>query len=306
MYQTIIVPLDGSPFAAQAVTTAVEIAKRCRADLVLARVHEAYAYEDTDYSISEDVSRRDQENYLADIAEFIEEKHGIVPERRLLSGAIVPALCTFARGLPEPLIVISTHGRTGLSRAWLGSIADGVASHASTPVLMLHHHGADKGLANPSHTFKGIMVPLDGSDVSESVLPHAVALATAFGSHLTLARVVVPRSAPVPVSALPFAMPPEPIDDRLSSRVDGAQSYLTAIAARLQLENLNTEITTIVRLAESAAPTLLECAEWSSADTIALATRGRGTSRLIVPSLADAILRRGPEAVLIVHEGRPA
>src|SRR5690242_10103299 len=97
MYQTVIVPLDGSPFAAQAVATAARLARRCGADLVLTRVHEAHVYEDTDYSISEDLSRRDQEEYLADIAAFVEEKGGIVSERRLLTGAIVPALCTFAR-----------------------------------------------------------------------------------------------------------------------------------------------------------------------------------------------------------------
>jgi nucleotide-binding universal stress UspA family protein len=80
MYKTIIVPLDGLPFAAQAVATAAEIGKRCGADLILARVHEAYIYEDMDYALTEDNSRRDEEEYLADVAEWIESRYGIVPQ----------------------------------------------------------------------------------------------------------------------------------------------------------------------------------------------------------------------------------
>src|SRR5690349_6630634 len=92
MYQTVIAPFDGSRFAAQAIVTAAEIARRCGAHLVLARVHQAYVYEDMDYSISEEDTRRDEEEYLADIAEFVDETYGVQAERRLLSGAVVPAL----------------------------------------------------------------------------------------------------------------------------------------------------------------------------------------------------------------------
>ena len=301
MYHTVIVPLDGSPFAAQAVTTGVEIARRSGADLVLARVHEAYVYEDTDYSISEDLSRRDQEEYLADVAEFVEEKCGVRAERRLLTGAIVSALCTFARDLEEPLIVMSTHGRTGFSRAWLGSVADAVARQAPAPVLMLRRHGVDNGLATPAHTFRAIMVALDGSDVSESALPHAVALATTFESHLALARVVAPVRVPASMYAVPFAIQQEPPTETLDSRVDSAQSYLNEVAARISREHLKLDVTTSVRVSDSTAPMLLEMAGWVSADTIAVATHGRGASRLIAASIADKILRGGPEAVLIVR-----
>lgn len=301
MYHTVIVPLDGSPFAAQAVTTGVEIARRSGADLVLTRVHEAYVYEETDYSISEDLSRRDQEEYLADVAEFVEEKCGVQSERRLLTGGIVSALCTFARELEEPLIVMSTHGRTGFSRAWLGSVADAVARQAATPVLMLRRHAVDNGLATPAHTFRTIMVALDGSDVSESALPHAVALATAFESRLALARVVAPVRVPASMYAVPFAIPQEPIGETLDSRVDGAQSYLNEVAAHIRAENPALDVTTSVRVSDSTAPMLLEMAGWASADTIAVATHGRGASRVIAASIADKILRGGPEAVLIVR-----
>lgn len=301
MYQTVIVPLDGSSFAAQAVTTAAEVARRSGADLVLTRVHEAYVYDDMDYSMSEDISRRDQEEYLAEMAEVIDERYGLQAERRLLSGAIVPALCAFMSELAEPLIVMSTHGRTGFSRLWLGSVADGVARHSPSPVLMLRHHDTKQMLATEPHPFRTIIVPLDGSHLSEIVLPHAVGLATIFGSRLALVRVVTPVRTPTSVYAVPFAIPQESLDDTLDSRMHGAEQYLDQIAAHLWLENTALDVTTSVRASDATAPTLLESARWASADTIALATHGRGASRLLAPSVADKVLRGGPEAVLIVR-----
>lgn len=306
MYQTVIVPLDGLPFAAQAVATAAEIATRCDADLILARVHEAYVYEDADYALTDDNSRRGEEEYLADVAEWVESKYGISPQRRLLSGPIVPALSTCADQVEQPLIVIASHGRTGLSRLWAGSIADAVTRHVLAPVLMLRHGGPDLGLATLSHPFASIVVPLDGSDLSESVLPHVATLGAAFASRLTLARVALPVRAPAPAYATPFATPDCPVEETVHSRVDGAQSYLNEVAARLQLGNRKLDVLTSVHVADSTVHALLDTAKEVSADTIALATHGRGASRLIAPSIVDKIVRGGPEAILIVHALSPA
>ena len=301
MYKTVIVPLDGSPFAAQALSTAAALARRSGAALLLTRVHEAYAYEETDYSISDSHSRADQEEYLADIAEFVESKFGIRAEHRLLSGGVVPALCDFANGLKQPLVVISTHGRTGFSRFWLGSVADGIARHAGTPVLMLRHHAAERGLGAPAHSFRSILVPLDGSDGAETAIPPAVALAGAYGSRLILLRVVVPVHVPASLYAVPFAIPPEPIADTLDSRVDEAQGYLDATAAGLRGRNATLDVATSVRVSDSMARAVIESAGSPAADTIALATHGRGISRLLAPSVTDKVLRGGPEAVLVVR-----
>lgn len=301
MYQTVILPLDGLPFAAQATATAAEIAKRCDADLVLTRVHDAYVYEDTDYALTEDNSRRDEEEYLADVAEWVESTYGISPQRRLLGGPIVPALATCADQVERPLIVIASHGRTGFSRLWLGSIADAVTRRVLAPVLMIRHDGTDLGLAMPAHPFASIVAPLDGSDLSESVLPHATTLAGAFASRLTLARVVAPVRTPVSAYAAPFAVPEGPVEEALDSRVDGAQSYLNEVAARLQSRNRMLEVVTSLHVADSTVQALLDVAKEASADTIALATHGRGASRLIAPSIIDKIVRAGPEAILIVH-----
>src|SRR3954462_6447277 len=213
MFKTIIVPLDGSLFAEQAIGTAATIALHARADLVLLGVHETYVFEATDYSVTDDLWRREQDQYLAEIAERVERLFGLVAERVILDGIVDTAICDFAGGLESPLIVISTHGRTGFSRFWLGSVADAMVHHASTTVLMLRHHGDGDGELPRIHHFPHVMVPLDGASFAEVAVAPAVALAAAFGAKLTLLRVVVPVAAPIPLYAAPYAAPPIDDDD---------------------------------------------------------------------------------------------
>lgn len=301
MYKTIIVPLDGSPFAETAIATAAAIAKHSAADLVLVRVHEWYATEGTDYSHFDDLSRRDQEEYLAEIAVHVETTYGLVAARTVLEGAVASAICDFALGTEAPLIVLSTHGRTGFSRFWLGSVADAIARHASTPVLMLRHDGRDHGLMAPPHRFERLLLPLDGSDIAEAALPHAAALSGAFKARLTLLRVVAPTTMPAPIYAVPYVPPVEYVEPALSIRIDAARAYIRATAARLRLDERTLEVDTDVRVAESPATAILDAARSHDVDTIVLATHGRGLSRLVAASVADKVLRGGPGAVLVMR-----
>ncbi|HKW49101.1 MAG TPA: universal stress protein [Gemmatimonadaceae bacterium] len=301
MYRTLIVPLDGSPFAERAVATAAAIAKQSHAELALARVHEAYLYETTDYSRVDDHSRRDQEEYLARVAEGIETTIGIQPRRVLLEGVIPLAISEFASSVEEPLIVMSTHGRTGFSRLWLGSVADALLRYLSTPVLMLRHQASGLNLTQP-HRFENVLVPLDGSDVAELALTHAAALARPFGATLTLLRVVAPAPAPVALYAAPFAAPAlEQFDETLRPRIDEAGDYVNAVAARLHANESIPTVRTDVRVSESTAPAILDTAAAHNADTIAIVTHGRGLSRLVSASVADKLLRAGPDAVLVLR-----
>jgi len=301
MYKTIILPLDGSPFAELAISTAADIARRTGADLVLVRVHESYLYEDMDYLLAEDQSRRDQDEYLAQIAERVEAEFGLEAERTLLEGPIVSSICKFAEGLQSPLIVISTHGRTGFSRLWLGSVADAIARHASSPVLMLRHDAGVASTGASPHLVKRVLVPLDGSDLAETALAPATALTRHYGARLTLLRVVTPLVVPAPVYAMPLVLPPERFEDTEAARFDAAKNYLVAVAARLRLEDRDLLVEADARIGESVAPTILQGAEAHQIDTVVMATHGRGASRLMVPSVADKILRGGPEAVLLVR-----
>ena len=301
MYKTIIVPLDGSPFAEGAVATAAALAQHSGGELVLLRVHEAYAYESTDYSRLGDLSRHEQNEYLALMAEHVEQTYGLAAERALLDGPVASSICRFALGMQSPLIVISTHGRTGFSRLWLGSVADEVMRYATAPVLMLRHQGkAISRTTARAHAFANVLVPLDGSDFAEEALPHALAITEAFEAKLTLLRVVAPIAAPAPMYAVPYAAPPTD-EEELEHRLDGANEYVHELARRTALDQPGLAVATDVRVAEAPARAILDSAKASGADTVALATHGRGLSRVVIASVTDKVLRGGPDAVLVLR-----
>ena len=303
MYKTIVVPLDGSAFAEQAIGTASTIAQQASAALVFVRVHETYSFESTYYSLVTDLSRRDQEQYLAAIAERVENIHGLVAERTLLDGVVGPSICDFAMGLEAPLIVLSTHGRTGFSRFWLGSVADAIVRHASTPVLMLRHRGGIVTELSRAHRFRHLLVPLDGTTFAEEALDPAMMLAGAFNAHLTLLRVVAPVNLPTPVYAASSVAPPIGDDDEetLNIHLERAEEYARGAASRIRLAAPDLEVDTIVRADESPAAAILAASLTHGVDTVALATHGRGLSRLVNASVADKVLRAGPDAVLVLR-----
>ena len=302
MFKTIVVPLDGSLFAEQAIGTAATIAQHAGAELVLVRVHETYLFEATDYSVADDFSRREQEQYLAEMAERVESLYGLAPNRVLLDGVVDAAICTFGAEMESPLIVISTHGRTGFNRLWLGSVADSIVRHASMPVLMLRHRGDGDGELTRTHDFRHLLVPLDGARFAEVALSPAAALAAAFKAKLTLLRVVAPVHVPVPLYAAPYVAPPIDDDEEtLNILLEGAEDYVRTLAMNVAFDWPGLEVDTVVRVDDAPAPAILDAACAHGVDTIALATHGRGVSRLVVPSVTDKVLRGGPEAVLVLR-----
>jgi nucleotide-binding universal stress UspA family protein len=185
-----------------------------------------------------------------------------------------------------------------LRRAWLGSVADGVLRHSAIPVLMLHpgEGSAKRGTTTPR--FKRMLVPLDGSALATEILRPALDLAACFGAGIVLAQVV----PPVPALTLdPLAPAGCPVQDDAATRVlmDDARDRLAG-AARCLRERGVTDIGCRVVVSADPARGILDAAQVSGADIIALSTHGRGASRLLMGSVADKILT-GSNLPLLVH-----
>ena len=146
-----------------------------------------------------------------------------------------------------------------------------------------------------------ILVPLDGSQFAEQVLPHVEALAAKFGSHITLLRAttpdqtrVVPTPGPLSASRQGTAsMPLAEVERREASQ------YLSAIAQRLEHHNLAVGYETQVG---AAAAVIVETAQRLNADLIAMTTHGEGgLERLLFGSVADEVLRLAACPILLVR-----
>src|SRR3954470_4384973 len=137
MFTKILVPLDRSALAEQALGRAAAIARASHATIDVVLVHQPLpAAGWSDLPANADMWG-DEHTYLETVARELSSGAGIPATHAMLRGNPVEMICMHAKDVRTDLIVMTSHGRTGLSRAWMGSVADGVLRHSSLPVLML-------------------------------------------------------------------------------------------------------------------------------------------------------------------------
>jgi nucleotide-binding universal stress UspA family protein len=298
----VLVPLDGSPFAEQALPWAAAIARAARARLRLVLVHQSPSPPPLDeagrrlYTRIELSLLKAQRDYLAKVAGRAREEHGVQVARATLQGTPAPALVRYVREMDPEIVVMTTHAAGGLRRAWLGSVADQLVRSLETPMLLIRpREGAQE--AHRVEDMREILVALDGSRRAEAALPPAATLAMLFGVKLALVRVVSP--------VMPFADPVRPFpagfDEELTrlSRT-AAQDYLDEVAERLTEAGVPASGAAV--LGSSAFEAIQDAARVPGTGMIALATHGRGgVPRLVLGSVADKLVRGGELPVLVTR-----
>lgn len=143
-----------------------------------------------------------------------------------------------------------------------------------------------------------ILVPLDGSDLAEQVLPHVCALAACSEASVLLLR--------VPADPVYDYLTPDPqLANELRHDVEtGAQVYLDEVATRLS--ELGLSVTTKVAWGGPIHETILDIARERGVDLIAMSTHGRsGIARMVIGSVADQVVRHSPVPVLLVRPDPP-
>lgn len=140
----LVVPLDGSPLAAEALPTALALAKRLHAPIQLLTVIDVPGELATEVVATAVSSRRFEEavtRLFADAQDLLAQRlqrlqaEGVVTSAEVLNGS--PGLAIVRASLPGDVIVMTSHGRRGLPRWFLGSVAEDVVRRASVPVLVL-------------------------------------------------------------------------------------------------------------------------------------------------------------------------
>ena len=300
MYRVIMVPTDGSGFDREAIRVALRIAERTAARVRLVRVLATgsfFGVADDAMPVTVDVARSERDRALSELYSLAVEcratsKADITVD--LHSGPVSDVLQGYARRNDVDLIVISTHGRSGISRLSLGSVTDSLIRHTTIPVLVVK---PPTSYLNPQLVkgFRRIIVPLDGSDLAEQILPRVLTLAKLEEAEVTLLNVLIPQS----YSQKEIADPSLPWWDK---DIALAKSYLFRIAARLRREGVAT--TTDIVIGENIANAIGDFASREKADLIAIATHGRGgLARMIRGSVADAIMHSGRMSMLVFKPG---
>lgn len=141
-FDKILVPLDGSPLGEHAISSAVELAGESAATLVLLRAAEAHTLPGADPTDAQVQVVEDAEEYLTGVAARLKTAGVKKVETSVWYGPAAPAILEAARLRKVALIVMSTHGRSGLGRLILGSVAESVLRGTSVPILLLRAPGA--------------------------------------------------------------------------------------------------------------------------------------------------------------------
>lgn len=308
---TILVPLDGSELAEQALPLAIALARASDAQLHLVHVFVPYAARADMPGATMDnreLERKLEEQsteYLRSVTERVSKElpdhvHADPVRTRPIrspyseSVAVVDRLRRAVAKLHPDLMVLATHARGGLGRSWLGSVADALIRRVNVPTLLVHPR---EGVPAPASTFSHIVVPLDGSELAEESVPIAARLAALGGARITLLRVVVPQLVVGrPSFVLQFNV------EQLERYQAESRRYVDSVAERFR--GAIPSIESAVILAESPPRAILEWSEQNGADLIAMSTHGRsGFRRFMLGSVADKIVRAAQVPVLLTRPG---
>ncbi len=299
MLQSLLVPLDGSEFSERTLHVATDLAKATGASLHLAHVHvphppdhflsnTQFQYEGLDLEEYESHHRDQEQAYLDGVVARIQGDLSV--DSVLLEGSVADELHRYSDAVRADLILITTHGHTGVSRMWLGSVADALVRTCHRPLLVVHP-AFDQHLPTDIHRFEHVMVPLDGSALSASILGIAADVAKAWGARLTLVHVV---SSSTMLGTRIFPL----IPDDIGPAVQKAAEHLESHAEGLRAQGLN--VATHVEEHESPGRAIAAIADKLDADLVALATHGYGgLKRALLGSVADKVLRSSPLPLLI-------
>lgn len=309
MYSKVIVPLDGSELAEQAIPYARLVAGGLSIPIELVEAFDvippAVHSQGSMYALDKmlDEARQRSRRYLGGFEQALRAE-GYSASSGALPGAPHQAIADQASADPDALIVMSTHGRGGLTRWALGSVTDKVLHTVPNPMLIVRS-GASVA-ASSEIAIETVLVPLDGSDLAETSLEHAVSVAAAVGAGVALARVTHTRDYYRRHLAGPrAAMGPSPtnwVNDLMRTDAEAATDYLVGVQRRLAAERPDAGEIDIRHLRhESPAQAIIDQAS-NHKTLVVMTTHGRsGIGRMLMGSVTDRVLRHSNAPVLVVR-----
>lgn len=295
MFRKILIPLDGSPLAEKALVHAMQLAPPDSAELVLVNVIETYRYSAATMEMTPgDVLRYVRsgiEAYMEHQREQLEAQRYTV-QVYILEGDAAGGILDVADTSGADVVVMTTHGRSGVVRWALGSVAERVIRNPSLPVWLVRENTS----VIPLRAMQRILVPLDGSPMAEKALVQAQELVQQTGAELLLLRVV---PEPDDINRRMIFATESSAQTALATWRRQAEQYLASIAQ----ERLPAEMVTRT-FVTSGAPvqSLLDTIVAEQVDCVVMATHARlGFDRVLHGSVAAEVLRQAECPLLLVH-----
>lgn len=299
MYKKILVPLDGSKVAETILPYVRSIADDLKSyvellgvtEPVLAGVHD---YVQTNYHMSvEDVLLKQTEDGLKAASAYLSGTPGKVTTK-IVNGIASEKIVEEAAMEPLTLIAMASHGRSGIGRWAMGSVADKVLHTTTSPMLIVK--GSEEKFAPASVQFRSAIIPLDGSKVAEQALGTATALASAMKLKVILARVTPPAASYYQYAELPainFVQFAEQVDK-------DAMTYLDTVEQKLKTDGIG-QVDKLL-LHGNPAGAIIDEAKKMSDSLVIMTTHGAsGVKRALLGSVADKVVTESDRPVLLIR-----
>lgn len=287
MYDSILLPVDGSEHTAKIVHHAAELAQWAEATIQV-----VFVADTTQDSVTVvdgtvvDALEQEGETIVADVAETLETL-GVEHGTDVVQGSPAPTIVDYAERYDYDLIVLPTHGRTGISRYLLGSVTEKVVRLSDVPVLTARIQ-PDEQLTFP---YENILIPTDGSPASTAATRHGLALAATLDATVHVLSVVDDSSlGPDVRSALSADELEHPATEAVEDVVTEADEY--------DLAHVQTYV-------EHGPPAevIREHIETSEIHAVVMGSSGRrGVDRILLGSVAEKTVRSAPVPVITVHD----
>jgi len=303
MFDTILVPLDGSQLADCVLPHVAAIARSFDAEVTLLRMLEknqagtsAQLFDLLNWQIN-----KTKVTLYLEKAKACYQESGIRARTVVIEGLVADGITEYAQNQGMKLIVLSSHGRNGLTQWGISSITQKIILSAQTSLLIVraNQYGSHSDEVSVTPVYQRILVPLDGSQRAENVLPIITQLAQFYKSEIHLVQVIqTPEMA--------RQMPPTPEDIELSNRVikrnqEEAERYLEQLKSRSYLEGI--AVQTHLLINENAAVALHQFVEQEHIDMVALNAHGySGNHQWPYGSLVNNFIFYGKVPLLIVQD----
>lgn len=179
MYKRILVPVDGSPFSEEVIPYACGIAQATAAPLTFLRL----------------VSREEEKVEAARYVSALAAENSAEGRTLVASGDLAESILGEARSESGTLIIMTSHGHSGIMEAVMGNVAMRIVRSSKDPVMLYRPHGATNKGHQPPVRITSVLLPIDGSAESESMAAHAADFAKWIAAELSLVQVLQPGAA---------------------------------------------------------------------------------------------------------------
>ena len=299
MYKKILVPLDGSKTAENALPLARFLARRLELPVQLLGVIDVTELARS-VSAAEGLyldglvafETRTSEEYLAKIAKTFS---GVGVQWLVARGKAADVIIETAAADEATLIAMATHGRSGLNRFLLGSVAEKILRGTASPLLLVR---ATEGAETEGEAaFKSIVVPLDGSETAESVLPAVVEMAQRLDSEVVLFRAY---NVSHRIYGGDDGRDPAIVADLIGGIRRAARDYLEKKTAELRERGVK-KVRYILNEGLSADQ-IIALARQTPDNLIVMGSHGRsGIKRWVLGSVTETVVRHSGDPVLVLR-----